>query len=315
MDRKRMNTITALPQTTEAQVGETRLSIEGLILLLWSRKLLFASVTLLFASLIIAWAFLATPIYRVEAKVMPRHNGPEGGGLQELLSQFGGLAGMAGLNVGLSGHVQENIALLRSRTLFETFARRENLMPVLFSKDWDPVTKHWRSTLKHVPTMQDAWERFDRGIRTVDQDEKTQVVTVQIRWKNRYQAADWANEIVRLANEDVRQRAIDEAEASLQSLQQQLKATSAVELRESIYRLMEVQINREVIAKSRPDYAFVVLDPAAVPDADKFASPRRGLLLFVALPFGVVIGSLVVVGLQMINDFIRKVRRLIAASR
>lgn len=310
-----MSTITALPEPQNLAGTDTRLSIEDLILLLWSRKALFLTVAALIAALIISWAYLATPIYQAQVKIMPRADDQlSGGGLQSLLGQFGGLGALAGINLGGSINEQEDISLLGSRALFETFARQEKLLPVLFSKAWDPATQRWRPNLKHVPTMGDAWIQFDHGIRRIDQDTKTQIVTLGIRWKDRHQAAAWANELVHLVNEEVRQRAINEADVSIASLQQQLGHTDAVELRDSIYRLMEVQINREVIAKSRPDYAFAVIDPAAVPDANKFASPRRRLLVLVALPFGLAMGALAVVGLQMTLTFMRRLRRLVAGS-
>lgn len=311
-----MSAITDLREPQELPGADTRLSIEDLILLIWSQRLLFLLVTALVAALIVSWAFLATPIYQVEVKMMPRQGEQiSGGGLQSLIGQFGGLAGLAGINLGVSVNQQEDIALLGSRSLFQTFAQQQNLLPILFPKAWDPATQRWRSNLKHVPTMDDAWAVFDHGIRHIDQNPKTQVVTLQIRWKNRYQAAAWANQLVHLENEEVRQRTIREAQMSLASLQQQLDHTDAVDLRDSIYRLMEAQINREVIAKSRPDYAFEVIDPAVVPDADKFASPRRRLLEMVALPFGLAMGALAVVGLHMAFTFMRGLRRLLAVSR
>jgi len=100
------------------------------------------------------------------------------------------------------------------------------------------------------------------------------VITLDVTWRDRRQAAEWANELVRLANEELRQRALRESAASIASLEEQLSHTDAVEFRQSIYKLMEVQVNRSVLAKSRREYALTVMDPAVVPDAGRFVSPR-----------------------------------------
>jgi uncharacterized protein involved in exopolysaccharide biosynthesis len=294
--------MTAMASATDpgAAPGGSRVTIAGLLQLAWQRRWAFFIAMTLSVAVVIAWAFLATPIYRVTVKMMPKQGENPTAGLQSLLGQFGGVASLIG---GISAPVdeQEALAWLKSRSLFESFNKQHNLMPVLFADAWDPATRQWRKDLEHEPTLDDAWSYFDRQIRRVNQDSKTKMVTLEINWKDRKLAAQWANGLVRLANEELRQRALHESDATLQSLEDQLKKTETLELRQSIYRLTEVQVNRKVLAISRPEYAFAVLDPAVVPDVDRFASPRRSLLVLVALPFGLFVGSCTVLALQFIS--------------
>jgi hypothetical protein len=201
--------------------------------------------------------------------------------------------------MGSSVDEQEALAYLKSRALFETFLNREQLMPVLFSAAWDASRRDWRADVKRIPTRDDAWLLFDRTIRTVNQDTKTRLITLEITWKDREKAAAWANDLVQLANDELRGRALREADGSLESLREQVKQADALELRLSIYQLMQVQINRKVLAKARPDYALTVLDPAFVPDSDKFVSPRRGLLLLICVPLGLFVAAFGAIGLQV----------------
>lgn len=159
-------------------------------------------------------------------------------------------------------------------------------MPILFRAQWDAAAQRWRTDLKHVPTLDDAWLRFDGGIRRVSEDPKTQLITLDVTWRDRQQAAAWANELVHLANEELRQRALRESAASIDSYQDQLAHIDSIELRQSLYKLMEVQFNRSAVAKSRLDYALTVIDPAFVPDPKHFVSPRRFLLLLISGPLG-----------------------------
>jgi hypothetical protein len=279
------------------------LTIDRLIRLIRVWRWSFLCTFVIAAALIVTWAFIATPQYRVSVKAMPRSNTPDalGSGMGGLLAGIGGLAGL-----GLGGaDEQEAIAWLKSRALFEVFLQNENLMPVLFAAAWDSKSQRWKSDLKRIPTADDAWGTFDR-IRRVNQDTRTRMVTVEIAWKDRYQAAAWANELVRLTNEQMRQRALLEAQASLRSLQEQLNQAEAVELKQSIYHLMDAQVNRIVIAKSRPDYALNVIDPAVVPDREKYASPHRGLMIIMAIPFGLAVASSLVVMLQALSSLFRR---------
>lgn len=301
-----MNAPTSAPNISPIFGGDTRLTMADLILLIWSRRRIFIATLILTVAAIVAWAFLATPTYRVVAKVMPRQGEDSGTAVQSLLAQLGGLASLAGIGIGASVDEQEAIAWLKSRALAERFIERKKLLPVLFSDAWDEERGQWRTDLKRVPTMDDAWLLFDRNIRRVHQDTKTRIVTLEVLWKDRQQAAAWANELIKQANEELRQRALQEADASLESLRAQLEQTDSVELRQSIYKLMEAQVNRKVLAKARPEYAFAVLDPAVVPDEDKFASPRRMLLLFVSIPLGLFVASSVVVVLHFGSWLMRK---------
>jgi hypothetical protein len=255
----------------------------------------------------IAHAFLATPLYRGSVTMMPRENELGGAGLQGLMGQFGGLASLAGISLG-SVNEQETIAWLKSRALFTLFVNQHDLMPILFSGQWDAAAGRWRSDLKRIPTMDDAWSLFDKGIRRVNDDPKTRVITLEITWKDREQAALWANELVKLANEEMRQRALRETAASIASLEEQLSRAEAVELRQSIARLLEAQLNRSAVAKSRPEYGLTVVDPAVVSDARRFVSPRRFLLLVISLPLGFFMGVCAVLAVHFARELAAPLR-------
>jgi hypothetical protein len=285
-----------------------RLTVAGLLYQIREWPKTFLAAALLIAALVITYAYVATPVYRGTVKMMPRENDTGGGGLQSILGQFGGLAAMAGLSFG-SVNEQESIAWLKSRALFTVFAQQQNLMPILFKGQWDAARGTWRADLKKPPTMDDAWAMFDGGIRRVNSDPKTRMITLDITWRDRQQAAKWANELVALANEELRQRALRESQASLESLQDQLVHTDTVELRQSISKLMEVQLNRSVMAKSRAEYALTVLDPAVVPDEKRFVAPRRFLMLVISFPLGLFIGACAVLALRFARDIFRQLRQ------
>lgn len=297
-----------MDRSVEPAAGE-RLTVVGLINLVRERPRIFLATTLLVMIAVIAHAFLATKQYRGTVKMMPQQNElGGGGGLSGLMSEFGGLASLAGISLG-SVDEQESIAWLNSRALFTLFVKEQNLMPILFDEKWDAAAGRWRAGLRRIPTMDDAWVMFDKQIRRVNNDPKTRLITLEITWKDRERAALWANDLVRLANEEMRQRALRESAASIASLEEQLSHADAVELRTSIARLLQTQLNRSAVAKSRTDYALNVLDPAVVSDARRFVSPRRFLLVIISLPLGMFMGLCVILALRFTRELVAQLRR------
>jgi uncharacterized protein involved in exopolysaccharide biosynthesis len=237
-----------------------------------------ATVTALFASV----AFLMTPIYQVTAVLVPTSAERDnlGGMLGSALGSVGGLASLAGIGLGTGDSVtQEALAVLRSRQFTEQFITDMNLMPRLFAGLWDQSRGTWRADVENPPTIARAFKYFDARIRTVTHDKKTGLVKVQIEWTDRQEAAVWANELVQRLNQEMRARAIDKSEASTQFLEKELLATSLVETRQAINRLIEAQIKQRMLANVTHEYVFRIVDRALPPDQDDPIRPKKLLLL------------------------------------
>lgn len=239
-----------------------------------------------------SYAFLVTPDYSASATLIVREGNDSSSGAQALLGQLGGLAALGGLTISESSASTEYLTWIRSRQFAQRFIERHKLMPRLFESVWDSKRGDWIAGLPpaDIPTEEDAWRLFDRRIRSVSQDKRTGLVTLQTRWRDRAEAALWIVLMIQQANEELRARAIAEADLSLEYLNKELGRTEAVELQQSIYRLMEVQIKRKVLANSRADFAFSIIDPPVVPDADRYSHPNRPLIIAASLFASVLFG-------------------------
>ncbi len=173
-------------------------------------------------------------------------------------------------------------------------------MPLLFPKRWNSAKKQWNDPERDEPTQSMAYRYFSRKILLVTQDKKSKLVTLQIYWRDREQAAEWANEIVQRINAEMRARVISQSDASIRYLQAELAKTAEVSIREAISRLMEVQIKQRMIANVTQEYAFRIVDRAAVPDRDEKVSPRRTLLAIAGFLLGLTFG---VAGVLLLENF------------
>lgn len=258
-------------------------------------KIMVISIVIATTALALVAALVMRPVYRSEVLLAPAKADESQSNLSSITNQFGGLASLAGINVRSGGgEANEAIAILRSRSFTQAFITQQELMPVLFSERWDPEKHDWLQDGKKPPTIADAYQLFATRIRTLEVDNRTGLVTLGIEWTDPMLAADWANALVARLNQYIRERDVAEARRSLQFLGDELEKSSTIDLRQGIYRLIEHQIERVMLANVRPEYAFRILDPGLASDPDKRVRPNRRLMAVAGLAIGMVIAILAV---------------------
>lgn len=236
-------------------------------------------------------AFLMTPLYRAKALVAPVTSqglGGQGGTLRQL----SGLAALAGVDLGGGGgRKDESLATLSAKSFAREFIESNNLLPVLYAERWDARAGHWRAGAT-PPTLGQAVTRFTDSVVSISDDPKTSFVTVTVDWYSPQLAAQWANGLVNMVNEKLRQEAVASSQRSLEYLDKELAKTNVVEVRQAIYQLIERQVENATVANVQHDYAYHFLDPAIAPERKN--SPKRALLGVAGAAIGLFAGVLVV---------------------
>ena len=284
--------MTTSPEDRQAYPQDAdEISLGELFQTLWLGKWWIGGISVLAAAIATVVALNMPVYYRADVLISPASSDSAGGGLSALAGQFGGLAALAGVNVGGGdGKKGESLATLSSRALTENYIQRENLMPILFADQWDEDRKDWKASVKKKPTLWDGVKAFNKKIRTVAQDKKTGLVTITIEWRDPKLAAQWANDLVKLTNQILRQGTIANSTRNLDYLNQQLDKTSAVELRQSIYRLIETEVKNVMLAQGSEEFAFKVIDPAVMPEEK--SKPKRAQIVLGALMLALIASSL-----------------------
>jgi Chain length determinant protein len=196
------------------------------------------------------------------------------GGLGALASQYGGIASLAGISIGGNNKRDESLAVLQSEFLTEKYINDHNLLPVLFPKYWDASSGKWTvSDKKRMPTLWKANRFFNKRIRKVTDEKRTGLVYLKIEWKDPVVAALWANDLVKLTNAYLRDKAIQESENSIAYLREQGAKADSVDARHAIYTVMENEINKEMLARERQEFALKILDPAVPPERPSSFGP------------------------------------------
>lgn len=103
---------------------------------------------------------------------------------------------------------------------------------------------------------------FKKKVRSLTSDSRTGLVTLKITWTDPQLAAQWANDLVKETNSYLRGVAISEAEHNIAYLREQLAKSNLVAVRETISSVLQNQINNEILARGKDQYALKIIDPA-----------------------------------------------------
>lgn len=242
------------------------MSFREICIFLWKSRWRLLSATVIGAALGLAISVVSRPLYKAEVLLAPVDR--QSSGLQGLAGQLGGLASLTGIQFsGLGNSDGIPLAMLTSRALISHVIEERQLLPVLFSDRWDTAANRWKAGgKKRPPTLWEAERLFSREVLRVREDRATGLISVEILWRDPGTSADWANELVSRADAMLRARAVETAEGNISFLEKQLDATSIVEIRQSVYRLIEEQLKELMLARGGSEYAYRVLDPATVPE-------------------------------------------------
>ncbi|HZO22065.1 MAG TPA: Wzz/FepE/Etk N-terminal domain-containing protein [Steroidobacteraceae bacterium] len=262
-------------------------SLVAMAQFLWRNILLIGGCMVLFGGAATALVIMATPKWRSEVVFSPASSS---GGLGNMGGQLGGLAAIAGIELGgASKKTDEELAYLRSRGFTAQFIQRHDLLPVLFASRWDAQNKRWTG---EPPTMGEAVKRFSNQVRQISEDRRTGIVTMSILWRDRFVAAQWANALLAEADDALRKRAIAELTRSIDYLKAESSDASVVEVQAAVYKVMESELKDAMLARTRDAYAFKVLDPAVAADPKDIASPKKVLDIGIGCAFGLLVGIL-----------------------
>jgi uncharacterized protein involved in exopolysaccharide biosynthesis len=276
---------------------EDELSLPQLTAVLWGGRWLIFSITLLTTALAGIAAVVLPKQYQATVIISAASNSGSSsqlGALSSMASQFSGLASLAGINVPGDSKKAESLAVLQSEALTESYIDKNDLLPVLYQKRWDPMKKTWKiSNPQKVPTLWKANQYFKTHVRSLVTDTKTGLSTLTITWKDPKLAAKWANDLVRMTNDFLRDQAIRESERNIAYLNEQATKTDLLGARQAIFTILQSEINKVMMARGNDEYALKVLDPAFAPELA--SSPKLALWLAIGFVGGLILAIFAVI--------------------
>ncbi|MEZ9596460.1 Wzz/FepE/Etk N-terminal domain-containing protein [Shewanella sp. 10N.261.52.F9] len=300
--------------------ADDEIDLRELFSVIWQGKWLIIAITAVFAIGSVIFALSQPNTYKSQALLAPASE-EQGGGLSALAGQFGGLASMAGINLGAGGGVDKTqmaIEVIKSRQFASNFIKSHNILPDLMAaEEWNmsadtlnydaeiynSETKTWvrevKAPFKPEPSMQEAYKEFSKAI-SVNSAKDTGMVTISVEHLSPSVAQQWVDWLILDINKVMKDRDVAEAIRSSEFLNKQIALTNVADIRSILYKLIEEQAKTIMFAEVRDEYVFKTIDPALVPEEK--AGPKRALICVL----GTMLGGMLAVMIVLIRHFVRK---------
>ncbi|CAH8194149.1 Lipopolysaccharide biosynthesis protein [Vibrio aestuarianus] len=292
-------------------VSDDEIDLRELFGALWKGKLVIVLCTAVFAIGGVIVALSKPNTYQAQASLVAA-NEESGGGLAAMAGQLGGLASLAGINLGSgrSGDKAMSLAVLQSRQFINAFINRHQLLvPLMAADSWDSVsgnmiidpalydieTQQWvRETSPPFSTIPSDWEAHKafKKIFSVSEAKDNGLVTISITHLSPLIAQQWVELLVKDLNDWIKNETLTETRQNIAYLEQQLEKTKLVDMQSVFYQLIEEQMKSLMLAEVKDEFAFKTIDPAVVPEEK--AGPKRALICVLATLLGGMLGVAIV---------------------
>ncbi|NAW68165.1 LPS O-antigen length regulator [Vibrio sp. V27_P1S3P104] len=299
---------------------DDEIDLRELFIALWKGKWIIIATTFIFAVGAVFYALSQPNIYKSDILLASAQTS-SGNSLAKMAGQLGGLAALAGVNLGSGEGSQTELAaqVIKSRQFIQHFIEKYHiLVPLMATKGWDLTTNQliindavydeqtqtWLREPQGLrgakPTAQEAHGMFVKNILTVTSDKTSGLYTVSVSHYSPYIAQQWATWLVAEINQVMRERTIAETTQNLNYLQEQLQKTSVADMQATFYKLIEEQTKSLMLAEVQDEFVFKVVDPAVVPELkDK---PKRALICVL----GTLLGGMLGVAMVLVRFAFRK---------
>jgi uncharacterized protein involved in exopolysaccharide biosynthesis len=307
-------------QQNQLQAQDDEIDLGELWRAVWAGKFTIIAISFIFAVASIFFALSKPDVYKASAISAPASAEGGAGGLGALAGQFGGLASMAGINLGGGGGDKTALALeiLKSRSFIENYiAKHDLLVPIMAAENWDMATdtlilddelydqvnSKWirevSAPKKTEPSSWEAYKEFSKSL-SVSQDKTTSMVTIEIEYFSPTMAQQWLTWLISDINDFMRDQDQKEAQDSIDYLTNQLENIQVTTMETVFYQLIEEQTKNMMLTKVKAEYVLKTIDPPQVPDEK--AGPKRALIVVL----GTMLGGMLSVLIVLIRYFSKK---------
>jgi uncharacterized protein involved in exopolysaccharide biosynthesis len=243
------------------------------------------------------------------------------GGMSALAGQLGGLASLAGINLGGGSTDKTGYALevLKSREFLYQFIQDNDLKVAIMAangweretntfsydeNDYDVNAKKWtrevKAPFKPEPSLQETYEEFVKQNLSFSQDKETGMVKLSVSHYSPYLANELVEKLILTINETLKTQDMEEAQRSIKYFERELENTNVAGAQTMFYQLIEQQQQTLMLTKVRDDYVLKVVDKPVV--AEEKAKPKRALICVL----GTLLGGILATILVLVSSFRNK---------
>ena len=290
---------------------KSQIPIQELFSMLWKDRLLILIIVFIFAassiiiSLLIPNQYTASGTYQI-------NEDESVSSLSSITSQFGGLAALGGISLpdpadrsDFAVHFLKSKDLLKQLLTYD--GNREKLFAAksfdfkknkiiydkkLYNEQEDKWVRKIRRNQKLIPSHIEIHKEIIEKKLSVKKDRQSGFITVEFTHRSPVFAKYFVDLMVKELNSIAREKDLEKTKYAQEYLNKKLIEVQEVELRKSITKLVEVQLNKEMVAYVYEQYILSPIDSPVIPE--KKSWPQRSLIVILSTFLGILVSVLFV---------------------
>lgn len=275
----------------------SNIPVKWLAMYVWDERLKIVGFTIVISIFGALWLLSLPNKYTAQA-VFVAESAEAEGGLSSIASSFGGIASLAGINLGSDNQSAIEAEYLLTSEMFllnvvQDFALAPQVVAAVEynfeteSVDYDDSIYSSSTDEWHLPREQMSrsglypanWYIASklREMITVSKNQETGLLTLKVQHVSPIFSKRFADIMLKEINDVMKQRESEQLERRLDFLNKQLNADMPNEVKQSIYALVEQQLKQKMIVETSDNFIFKIIEPPQIPEIK--SSPLRSILL------------------------------------
>jgi uncharacterized protein involved in exopolysaccharide biosynthesis len=286
---------------------------------LWAGSRKIIAITAVFAFVSVIYALSLSDQYKATVLLAPAQS--DSSDLSGALGQLGGLASLAGVDIGGGDSSEAQMAqeIMKSWSFIDVYIAENNISVEVYAAEgwsrgsnelqidddiYDAETKTWLVENDNTgevgpPSSWVLFQAFSERL-VVSENKKSGLVSVSIEYYSPQIAKQWLDMYVAAINAHMQQRQMEKVTNNINYLQAQIENTSIAEMREVFYTIIAEQTKNKMLSEASPEYAFVAVSPSMVPEEK--SQPERAFICII----GTLLGGILSVLLVLVMHYARK---------
>lgn len=251
------------------------LTLSGYFRLMWPARWGILAFSFSVAILSFFGTYLFPVKYRATAVIRPEQAAKGAGGALK------GIVPVLGISLGGDSRLEELEVIFRSKNLAARVFDKHGLWGVVYPKEYDEKTGMLHPDLvdrlrgEGTPKAPQSWDAYEasRKYLTVVSDSRPGTITVSFDAFTPQDAARIVNFYLDEARNLLQEEAIERATRNKKFLMDQITGMVDPQVRERFFALYSDEVEKEMLARNRSQFGFVLIDRAEPPP--RKISPKR----------------------------------------
>lgn len=299
--------------TKDNSINSDEITLKQLLSILWKKKLFIFVLTSTFAISSVFYSLSLNNYYTSSSILLPISES-NNTNQSSLLSQYDGLASMAGINLGSSSVNSSDIIIeqIKSRDFVKHLITFDDVLPNLIAPISYDVNSEktlfneqiyknnqWIREPQNgniIPSYIEAHQKFLGEVLSISKDERSGLIRLSVEHLSPSFAYSFLNLIISELNKINSEHAKTESNSAIEFLLKTASETQIASLQNSINNLIEMQMKNLMLADIKEYYSIKPIDFPFLPE--KKSKPSRALICITLTILGFMLSCLISITLS-----------------